>query len=104
MELVERVNKIIEDFLTPIGGPVKVSCGLDFTYCEDDNEITWSFLTCERQDRNFNKLFEEELNCHMCNFIYSLFHEYGHKMTLNSFDSEAHLAYREAKEQLGELD
>lgn len=105
MKLVERVNKIIEDYFMPICGPIKVSCSLDFFYCEDDNEIGWSFLTTERQDRNFNKFFEEELGCQkMHNFIYSLFHEVGHKMTMDSFSSEERLAYRAAKVRLDDMD
>jgi len=105
MELINRVNKAIEDFLAPIGGEVRISCDLDFAYFEsgfedEADEITWSFLTTERADRNFSRFFEEELNCHMNLFIYSIFHEYGHKVTRTCFDTKAYNYYHKTVEDL----
>lgn len=88
MKTLDEINKSIEKFFF-IYGKVNVVCSTDFYYDFEKNEIGWSFLTVERQDQTFSDFFEKELSCPICNsFIYSIFHEYGHKMTLGDF-SEA---------------
>ena len=85
MKAVDNINEIIAKFLSNYG-KVKVICSTEFEYNTTKDIISWSFLTSERQDRTFCDFFERELKCPKCNsFIYSIFHEYGHKMTLGSF-------------------
>lgn len=85
MKALTEVNKVIKKFLSNYGY-VNVVCSTDFYYDFEKNEIGWSFFTVERQDKTFCNFFEKELSCPICNtFIYSILHEYGHKMTLGNF-------------------
>lgn len=94
MEAVDKVNALIKDFLAPYAD-VNIVCSSDFYYDDESNEIGWSFLSNERQDRTFCDFFENTLHCPICNtFIYSIFHEFGHKMTYNSFSGVDWMVYR----------
>ena len=97
MKAVDRVTKVIADYFEDNLDPVDVCCALDWSYSEDEEQVAWSFLVNERQDKNFSKFFEEDLNCPVCNiFIYSLFHEYGHYVTMPSFSEGEIQVYRDA--------
>lgn len=88
MEIFDEVNKIIEDYFRPYG-EIHVTCALEFWYCHDDKELAWSFLSNEFSDNLFDDFFENELGCPVVNnFIYSLFHEFGHFMTQAQFNHD----------------
>lgn len=104
MEAVDKVNILIKDFLSPLGD-INVVCSSDFYYDFEKNELGWSFLANERQDETFTEFFEKVLNCQTCNtFIYSLFHEVGHKMTYESFSGMEWLLYRLKVDDLDEVE
>lgn len=85
----EKVSHIISDYFSKHLSPVKVSCGFEFQYDIDDDEIIWGLFSNERQDKTFTEFFENVLGCrHIYSFIYSIFHEYGHKMTLSTFTED----------------
>lgn len=90
MEAADRISKLVEEYF----GDVKAVCSPDYWYCEDDNMISWSFVATEQFDKMFTKMYEEELNCSGFNiFILSVFHEYGHKMTMSTFSKKARREY-----------
>ena len=90
MEIIEKANKSISDFLSKYSPNTKVSCGIDFQYDISDDIVRWSFLSSEaldRQEETFCEFFEQELKCRKINsFVYSILHEFGHKMTINNFN------------------
>ena len=104
MKAVDNINEIIAKFLSAYG-EVKVECSTHFEYDFVDNIISWSFLTSERQDKTFSDYFERVLECPKCNtFIYSIFHEYGHKMTLGSFTELDWDWYLYCLDELGDIE
>jgi len=95
MSAIENVNKIISDYFEEHLAHVDVSCGMEFGYYPDEDEITWGLYTNERQDKTFADFFENTLGCRKIHaFIYSIFHEFGHKVTLPQFSNEDWFYYR----------
>lgn len=105
MEYAEcHINAIISDYFKKKHLPeVQIAYGIFgfnyFYYRFETNEVNWTLLTAgTRQDRNLNLFFEEILGCRPCHrFIYSLFHEYGHAMTMSNFSDRERTAYFAAK-------
>lgn len=88
-EVIDAISFEIGSFFADNLAPVNIGCEIDFGYYEDENEIAWGLLANEQCDTLFAKFIEEELGCSPIHvFIYSLFHEYGHKMTLGNFCQE----------------
>lgn len=81
---VRKINKILKKHLH-----CKITYSLDFYYDKEKDEIGWGLLETPSQSEHFTDFFENVLKCPKCNeFIYAIFHEYGHKMTLKYFDDE----------------
>lgn len=109
MEYAEcRINSIISDYFKKKHLPaVQVAYGIFgfkyFYYMLETNEVNWTLLDgpTTTQDLNFNLFFEKNLGCRPCHrFIYSLFHEYGHAMTMRNFSDREITAYFAAKNYL----
>lgn len=88
-EIVDSISFEIGTFFADNLESVDVGCEFDFGYYEDEDELVWSIISREDLDALFAKFFEEELGCMRIHpFVYSLFHEYGHKVTLGNFCQE----------------
>lgn len=83
---LEKVSNAIADFLP---AKVNITCSTDFYYDFEKDEIGWSFMCPEQQDKTFTFFFEEILKCPKVSaLVYSIYHELGHKMTLTEQDKE----------------
>lgn len=108
MNLVEKANNTIVDFLSQYIPDLKVSCGTSYRYEINKDTIYWSFFTdvvSQRQDKYFIEFFEKELNCKPIDIIiYSIFHELGHKMTISQFDELQFDSYLSKVDEIEEMD
>jgi len=94
MEAIDNISRSISEFFNAYA-PVNVTCALDYYYDLDKNEIAWSFLTSsDRGDELFVNFFENELGCPTLNcFLYSILHEFGHRMTLTEDMLQEHQVF-----------
>lgn len=108
MNLVEKANNAIVDFLSQYVPDIEVFCGTSYRYEINEDTIYWSFFTNEaskRQDKYFIKFFEKELNCKSMDIvIYSLLHELGHKMTIDQFTELEFDSYLAKVDEIEEMD
>lgn len=75
---------LVDEFLEPFGCTAEFSN--DFSYCPEDNEITFTILYSERADRLFREYIKSHFSFEVPNlFMMSLLHEVGHAMTLFTF-------------------
>ena len=66
----------------------------DQFYYDYDNDVIGYTYNADDSDRDFVTFFERELNGLSLNcFLYSLFHEYGHKMTIDDFTTDKREKY-----------
>jgi len=83
----EPITDTLSTFFAPFG--VKVEFGTDFSYYPDEELITYALLISDEDGLAF-KNFAEKIFPEICSpvFIWSLFHELGHHMTVDDFEEE----------------
>lgn len=87
MSCVDEVSRIISDYFDSHLEHIDVICSYDFYYDFEQKTLGWALLCSPKRDEIFDNFFENDLGCReFNNFIYSIFHEYGHHMTLKFFN------------------
>ena len=89
----QPLTDVCNDFLTPF--ECSANLGTDFSYFTEDSRIEYALFVSDKTGEEF-KTFAESLfpNINADIFIWSFFHELGHHETIDDFDDEDWVKYR----------
>ena len=107
---ITEIRNILDTWLKDNGFDLTTRFEQEFTYCHNENVITFGLLTTERNDKCFGKFVEDLGGYGNFSFLNSFFHELGHHETYEDISDREYeycqmvKAYLADKEELNDYD
>lgn len=99
---IENIEMVLNSFLEQF--ECHAELGTEFSYIDSTNTITYTFVTGEESNIEFEKFIEREFPHISCNiFLWSLLHELGHHETIDDWTEEEQASFDKEKDRLEKL-